>query len=427
MLRRLSTICDDASLPIAKECYLTPVESLKLSQFFRIVAQWPRQENEGNSIAERIRDILEVPYAVFWTPELGARTAGTLGEVSREAVLEQLKAHPSARQQEGVQIRQLQVSGSSPWNANDSTPFLSMVPILSQIRSEGAARESRERLEFGWILVGSQKVLNPRQELALLGAVAHCASLAGMNHMENALALRDQFLSIASHELKTPLTSIYGILQLQERMLRPKKDVISTPEQEKQRSFFKIVIRQVERLNELIDGLLDVSRIQNGRFMVEPSECDAAVILRETVQSRLAIIAQDAGVRIQLECDPSVLAWLDPVRFEEVITNLGMNAIRFSPEGGVVWIKLKQDEESTLLTVRDQGPSVPDTDRSRIFQPFERAQRTARLGGLGLGLFISRQIAQLHGGDVSLIESLQGRGNLFSAKFPRRMVQRKSA
>ena len=93
----------------------------------------------------------------------------------------------------------------------------------------------------------------------------------------------------------------------------------------------------------------------------------------------------------------------------------------------MVWIKLKQDEESTLLTVRDQGPSVPDTDRSRIFQPFERAQRTARLGGLGLGLFISRQIAQLHGGDVSLIESLQGRGNLFSAKFPRRMVQRKSA
>ncbi len=427
MLRRHSTICDDARLLIPKGCYLTPVESLKLSQFFRTVAQWPRQESEGNVIAERVRDILEVPFVVFWTPELGARSAGTFVEVSREAVLEQLKAHPSARQQEGVQIRQLQVSGSSPWNANDSTPFLSMVPILSQIRSEGAARESRERLEFGWILVGSQKVLNPRQELALLAAIAHCASLAGMNHMENALVLRDQFLSIASHELKTPLTSIYGILQLQERMLRPKKDAVSTPEQEKQRSFFKIVIRQVERLNELIDGLLDVSRIQNGRFMVEPSECDAAVILRDTVQSRLAIIAQDAGVRIQVECDASVLSWLDPVRFEEVITNLGMNAIRFSPEGGVVWIKMKQDEENTLLTVRDQGPAVPEADRSRIFQPFERAQRTARLGGLGLGLFISRQIAQLHGGDVSLIEALQGRGNLFSAKFPRRLVQRKSA
>ena len=403
------------------------MESLKLSQFFKSVAQWPRSENESAAIAERLRDLLEAAYVVFWVPDLGARTAGTLNEVTRETVLEQLKSHPSARQQEGVQIRQFQVSGSSPWNPNDGTPFLAIVPILWHIRVDGASKEIRERQEFGWFLVGSSKILGPKQELALLAATEHCAGLAAMNQYENALSLRDQFLSIASHELKTPLTSIYGILQLQERMLRPKKDAVVTPEQEKQRSFFKIVIRQVERLNELIDGLLDVSRIQNGRFMVEPSECDSAVILRETVQARLAIIAQDAGVKVQLESDASVISWLDPVRFEEVITNLGMNAIRFSPEGGVVWIKLKQDEENTFLTVRDQGPSVPDSDRSRIFRPFERAQRTARLGGLGLGLFISRQIAQLHGGDVSLIESLPGRGNLFSARFPRRVIQRKSA
>jgi len=114
---------------------------------------------------------------------------------------------------------------------------------------------------------------------------------------------------------------------------------------------------------------------------------------------------------------------VDPVRLEELITNLVMNAIRFSPEGGVVWITLRQEEGGFRLTVRDQGPSVPEEDRDRIFQPFERAQRTSRLGGLGLGLFISRQIAQLHGGSVNLTESVPGKGNVFEAYFPTRAPQ----
>jgi signal transduction histidine kinase len=101
-----------------------------------------------------------------------------------------------------------------------------------------------------------------------------------------------------------------------------------------------------------------------------------------------------------------------------VISNLLMNGIRFSPEGGVVWAKLREDGDAFRLTVRDQGPSIPSADRERIFQPFERVQRTARMGGLGLGLFISRQIALLHGGNVSLVESVPGKGNVLEAYFP---------
>jgi signal transduction histidine kinase len=92
--------------------------------------------------------------------------------------------------------------------------------------------------------------------------------------------------------------------------------------------------------------------------------------------------------------------------------------MRFSPEGGVVWITLKSADGYIVLSVRDQGPSLPESDRGRIFQPFERAQRTSRIGGLGLGLYISRQIAQMHGGDVRLAESMPGKGNLFEARFP---------
>jgi signal transduction histidine kinase len=190
--------------------------------------------------------------------------------------------------------------------------------------------------------------------------------------------------------------------------------------QERQESYLKMVIRQTQRLNELIDGLLDVSRIQNGRFIVEPSDTDVAALLKETVSGRLAVIAQEAGVRLNIDAPESLRAWVDPVRMEEVVTNLVMNAIRFSPEGGVVWIRLRDDEGLLRLSIRDQGPSVPPEDHERIFQPFERAQRTSRFGGLGLGLFISRQIAQLHGGTVMLAESVPGKGNVFEATFPRR-------
>jgi signal transduction histidine kinase len=217
------------------------------------------------------------------------------------------------------------------------------------------------------------------------------------------------------------------MLQLQERSIRLKRDDPMFKDPERQAAYLRRMLRQVERLNELIDGLLDISRIQNGRFMVEPSEVDVAAILRETLTSRLMSVASEATVTLHVDAPDSLLAWVDPVRLEEVVTNLTMNAVRFSPEGGVVWIRLKPDAEAFHISVRDQGPSVPLEDHERIFKPFERAQRTARLGGLGLGLFISRQIAQLHGGNVALVESVPGKGNVFEAHFPLRAIAQASA
>lgn len=275
-----------------------------------------------------------------------------------------------------------------------------------------------KRTPLGAIAVGSLRPLSAIDQLALVAISQRLSELYRLSELERDIQIRTQFLSIASHELKTPLTSIYGILQLQERMMRVKKDSASLPDQERHHTFLKMVIRQVERLNELIDGLLDVSRIQSGRFMVEPSETDVANILKECVDGRLSVIAQEASVKLQVDNVPQLMACVDPVRMEEVFSNMVMNAIRFSPEGGIVWLRLRPDGDSFRFTVRDQGPSVPMEDRERIFQPFERAERTGRLGGLGLGLFISREIAQLHGGNVSLIESISGKGNVFEAHFP---------
>ncbi len=288
-----------------------------------------------------------------------------------------------------------------------SVHFLTYVPIL----------------DVGAIVIGSERELGEVKDVGLLAIAQHLSHLSNKSELERAIQIRGQFLSIASHELKTPLTSIYGILQLQERMLRPKKEMPVLPEQERHHNFLKMVIRQVERLNELINGLLDVSRIQNGRFMVEPSDTDVVPILKDCVQARLNMIAQEAGVKLNIESDQQLIAWVDPVRMEEVISNLIMNAIRYSPEGGMVWVRLRGESDAFRLTVRDQGPSIAIEDRERIFQPFEKAQRTGRMGGLGLGLFISREIAQLHGGNVTLLESVPGKGNVFEAYFPMKNPQ----
>jgi signal transduction histidine kinase len=415
---------------------MEPMESVRLLEFYRSMTSWPRTKAELGATAERIARLLDCPFVAIDVMNEDERLAykianGAAMPQTDSSLLEELLRGQFRRAEElfsggsqnmDVGLRQLQIS-------RETTPLAGILSFVhltfaviprpstsAEVRPIPAARKRREP---GVVMIGSVKALSDREQVLLLAATHKLAELSAITRLEAAINLRSQFLSIASHELKTPLTSIYGILQLQERLMKMKPgDETHADNDERQRSFLKISIRQVQRLNELIDGLLAVSRIQNGRFMVEPSQTDVAAALRDTVGSRLTLIAQESNVSLQVEAPETLLAWVDPVRLEEVITNLVMNAIRFSPEGGVVWLRLRNEGGAFRLTVRDQGPNVPAEDSERIFQPFERAQRTGRLGGLGLGLYISRQIAQLHGGNVSLVESIPGKGNVFEAYFP---------
>lgn len=407
-------------------------------QFYKAVTQWPKSQPELNQVVDQLALFLKTPVTAMYIedrgegdrPLLALRAGG--GGVSKSKVSGDLLADffhkhlrqaeellPSAADGGPIFLRQIEISaGPVPWT-DERARHLTLACITNEVVELSEDTVSGERRQRAWVIVATEAAISSELEIALVAASERLSELLKIARLERSIQIRGQFLSIASHELKTPLTSIYGILQLQDRMARLKRESPQEPQDQK-RSYLKILLRQVERLNELIDGLLDVSRIQNGRFVVDPSDVDVAALLRDTVQSRLTVIAQEAGVKLQVEAPESMVVWVDPVRMEEVITNLVMNAIRFSPEGGVVWIRLREDGNSYRLTVRDQGPSVPLEDRERIFQPFERAQRTARLGGLGLGLYISRQIALLHGGNVSLIESVPGKGNVFEAYFPTR-------
>jgi signal transduction histidine kinase len=406
------------------------VEAITLSSFYQNISSWPASEAGWDHVAETAAQLLSVPFVAFVRAEeprgISWHIDGAL-ERPEPALIEEFTRAQIGKAQElfsgisgsAAHLKRIQLSGDRvPWRENEGITSLAIVNISGENRlSLSGGRSSKGRVDYGWLIVAAPRALGAREELLCLAVAQRLSSLAEIVALEAAVQLRNQFLSIASHELKTPLTSIYGLLQLQERMLRLKKEEPAEQTQERQASYLKMVIRQTQRLNELIDGLLDVSRIQNGRFLAEPSDTDVAALIKETLSGRLAVIALEAGVKLSVESPEHLPAWVDPVRMEEVLTNLVMNAIRFSPEGGVVWIRLRALDGYLRLTVRDQGPSVPKEDRERIFQPFERAQRTARFGGLGLGLFISRQIAQLHGGDVILADSLQGRGNLFEATF----------
>lgn len=393
------------------------MDSSQLTQFYSLVNVWPKTSSEIDDVAEKLARLINASFVVILvdrTPLLcGVRFNNGLNteNVGREILSEFFKNQLQGTMGDRDAIKKVNLSNNKlPWPSFNQVQSLAFLRISENV--------SRIKKEFGSIFVGLERPFETVDEVALIAACQRLGELARISELEADIQIRNQFLSIASHELKTPLTSIYGILQLQERMLRLKKEQTAFPDQERHHNFLKMVIRQVERLNELIDGLLDVSRIQNGRFMVEPMDTDVASLLHDTIQSRLSVIAQEAGVKINVDSVQNLVAWVDPVRMEEVIINLAMNAIRFSPEGGVVWVKLREEGGAFRMTVRDQGPSIPMEDRERIFQPFERAQRTSRMGGLGLGLFISRQIAQLHGGNVSLVESVPGKGNVFEAYFP---------
>jgi signal transduction histidine kinase len=405
------------------------MESIRLSEYYRSMTSWPRTEGELYSAAERVAQLLDCPFAAIQADDCVVFWLASGSALADKQWVEEMLRAQFLRVGTG-ELKQVQI-------LRETTPLAGVLPckyltfaavplphLKNGIQNEPSGEKSRG--VPGIIVVGSMKALADREQSLLFAAAQKFSGLWAISHLEAALSLRNQFLSIASHELKTPLTSIYGILQLQQRTARIKSSAhlsgaMPTEEEDRQTTFLKISIRQVQRLNELIDGLLDVSRIQNGRFMVDPTQTDVAVLVKETVASRLTLIADEAHISMNVESPDHFLARVDPVRLEEVVTNLVMNAIRFSPEGGVVWVRLAgvQPEGGAFrLIVRDQGPCVPTEDRERIFHPFERAQRTSRLGGLGLGLYISRQIAQLHGGNVSLVESLPGKGNAFEAYFP---------
>ena len=227
-------------------------------------------------------------------------------------------------------------------------------------------------------------------------------------HAEEAVRLRDEFLSIAAHELRTPLSAVQ--LQLQGLLERPEG---LDP---RIRSKVERACRSGERLVALVDTLMDVSRITTGSFNLAPSRFDLTVAVQEVVE-RFREHATRAGSTVTLRSDGVLDGRWDRLRIEQVITNLLTNALKYAA-GTPVEITLSGTEHDVMVTVSDGGPGIPESAQERIFLRFERAAPMRNFGGLGLGLYVARQIVEAHGGEIQL-ERLRPKGAHFVIRLPR--------
>ncbi|MCY1017270.1 GAF domain-containing protein [Pyxidicoccus sp. MSG2] len=247
------------------------------------------------------------------------------------------------------------------------------------------------------------------EELARRVAVAlENASL--YRDAQAAVRLRDEFLSVASHELKTPLTS----LKLQHGLIGR---ALGAESHEKVGPRLSTAMRQVHRLTALVDSLLDVSRISLGRLALEPAEVDLGQAVRDAVDRMEEVFAQ-AGCSVRVEVSGPLPGRWDSLRLDQVLVNLLTNAAKYGAGRPVVVEAAPEGAGEVRLSVRDEGIGIAAEDLARVFGRFERAVSERHYGGLGLGLYISRQIVDAMGGRIE-VESRPGSGSIFTVRLPR--------
>jgi signal transduction histidine kinase len=227
-----------------------------------------------------------------------------------------------------------------------------------------------------------------------------------------ATQMRDEFISIASHELKTPITSLKLQTQLNQRLLE-KQAVSFTPE--RIQKLIEVTDKQVNRLARLVEDMLDISRVNTGKLAMDKVEADLSSLVKEVVDGMGAQI-QLAKCNLTLDLSPSLCVFIDRYRIEQVITNLITNALRYAA-GKPFSIRTQKQNGNACLIVQDQGPGIALENQDRIFERFERAVSSDNISGLGLGLYICKEIVEAHYGKIH-VESDSKNGSAFIVEIP---------
>ncbi|MCZ7572140.1 MAG: PAS domain S-box protein [Ardenticatenaceae bacterium] len=282
-----------------------------------------------------------------------------------------------------------------------------VVPMIARGRTLGAitfvTAESGRRYTSDDLLLG--KDLARRAALAIDNARLY-------REAQEAIRTRDQFLSIASHELKTPLTALQGYAELLQR--RAAREGLA--DQRDQRAL-RTIYEQSVRLHRLIELLLDLSRIRTGQLSLEQRPVDLGALTHRLVEEVRPTLEQHT---LELICPAEPLTIMgDELRLEQVIQNLVQNAVKYSPSGGPVTVRLKRAGQQVQLAVSDRGIGIPAEALPQLFSRFYRARnvRAQQIEGMGLGLFVVKEIVTLHGGTVS-VTSREGEGSTFTVWLP---------
>ena len=236
---------------------------------------------------------------------------------------------------------------------------------------------------------------------------------AAQRDLERAVKMRDDFMSVVAHELRTPLNTLF--LETQLRKMQLDRGNLAAFDAGQLGKMVARDDRQIRNMVRLIDDMLDVSRIRSGALSVRPAQVELAALLQRVIddleQQSLAV-----GSRISLIAPGPVEGWWDEFRIEQVVVNLLTNALRYG-SGKPVEVSLSATADGARIDVRDHGIGISAEDQQRIFQQFERGGGGKSADGLGLGLYITRQLVEAHGGSIR-VHSEPGQGSMFSLDLP---------
>jgi signal transduction histidine kinase len=266
------------------------------------------------------------------------------------------------------------------------------------------------------------------EELRLLEAIAHLAGLAVGNahalrlereraeaagehaeRMAQVERVKSEFLRLASHELRGPLSVLSGYLSMVDDGSVPPEGL---------RRVLPVLITKVGEMNRLVDQMLETARLEDGRLRLEREPADLVTLLREAVTTTLPLGAPRHEVVV--ETGGAVPVHVDSGRIVTVLANLVGNAVKYSPGGGEVRCSVAADGDGhVLVRISDQGIGIASTDLPRLFTRFGRVvtRENSHIAGTGLGLYLSRELARMHGGDIT-VESSPGRGSVFTLRLP---------
>jgi len=251
------------------------------------------------------------------------------------------------------------------------------------------------------------------------GYIGSCVDITDRKDLEldlmRAVSVRDEFLSIASHELRTPITALRLQLDSVARSIerRPHEHLASGRLAESTGD----ALAQVKRLATLVERLLDISRLSEGRLKLELEELDLVVLVRGVVDA-MREPARVGGCELHFAAPASLVGRWDRMRVEQVVTNLLANAAKFGDHRPID-VRLEAQAGTVRLTVADRGIGIDPHYQRRIFGRFERAVSTRHFGGLGLGLWVAKQIIDAHDGTIA-VESAPGEGSTFTVVLPAR-------
>lgn len=244
-----------------------------------------------------------------------------------------------------------------------------------------------------------------------LGGAAHAIGVFyDVTQVERLERIRQEFLSNISHELRTPLTSIIAFVETLEDG--------AIDDRENNRRFLSTIRRNAERMHGLISDILELSLIESGNVSIQTKPVQLHNLVNEVFLS-LSSKAAERDIVLTNEVSEEARAVADPVRLEQMLTNLIDNAIKFNRPAGNVTVSASESSDKTAITVSDTGEGIMPEHLTRVFERFYRVDRgrTREVGGTGLGLAIVKHLSRLHGGEVS-VESVPGRGTAFTVELP---------